>query len=107
MRNSVFLSRRAEKFLAGLRDAKLYLRLRAVIDDLEQNARPYCESGYPALKRWAICNFARTNQRQDNRGQPMEVLNELKPGPDGKLDDGAMIIELKLRARVSLFVLSV
>jgi hypothetical protein len=36
MRNSVFLSRRAEKFLAGLRDAKLYLRLRAVIDDLEQ-----------------------------------------------------------------------
>jgi hypothetical protein len=46
-------------------------------------------------------------QRQDNRGQPMELLNELKPGPDGKLDDGAMIIELKLRARVSLFVLSV
>ena len=36
MRNSVFLSRRAEKFLAGLRDAKLYGRLRAVIDDLEQ-----------------------------------------------------------------------
>ncbi len=40
MRNSVCLSRRAEKFLAGLRDAKLYGRLRAVIDDLEQNARP-------------------------------------------------------------------
>ncbi len=36
MRNSVFLNRRAEKFLAGLRDAKLYGRLRAVIDDLEQ-----------------------------------------------------------------------
>ncbi len=40
MRNSVFLSRRAEKFLAGLRDAKLYSRLRAAIDRLEQNARP-------------------------------------------------------------------
>ena len=33
MPNSVFLSRRAEKFLAGLRDAKLYSRLRAVIDE--------------------------------------------------------------------------
>ena len=40
MRNSVFLSRRAEKFLAALRDAKLYSRLRAAIDHLEQNARP-------------------------------------------------------------------
>ncbi len=40
MRNSVFLSRRVEKFLAALRDAKLYSRLRTAIDDLEQNARP-------------------------------------------------------------------
>ena len=40
MRNSVFLSRRAEKFLAGLRDAKLYSRLRTAIDGLAQNARP-------------------------------------------------------------------
>jgi mRNA interferase RelE/StbE len=40
MRNSVLLSRRAEKFLAALRDAKLYSRLRTAIDDLEQNARP-------------------------------------------------------------------
>ena len=40
MRNSVFLSRRAEKFLAALQDAKLYSRLRTAIDDLEQNARP-------------------------------------------------------------------
>jgi mRNA interferase RelE/StbE len=40
MRNSVFLSPRAEKFLVGLRGAKLYGRLRAAIDNLEQNARP-------------------------------------------------------------------
>ena len=40
MRNSVFLSRRAERFLAGLRDAKLYSRLRTPIDDLRENARP-------------------------------------------------------------------
>jgi mRNA interferase RelE/StbE len=46
MRNSVFLSRRAEKFLAGLRDPKLYSRLRAAIDDLGKNARP---SGYVKL----------------------------------------------------------
>jgi mRNA interferase RelE/StbE len=40
MPNLVFLSRRAEKFLSGLRDAKLYSRLRTAIDDLEQNVRP-------------------------------------------------------------------
>jgi mRNA interferase RelE/StbE len=40
MRNSVFLSRRAEKFLAQLRQAKFYSRLRAAIDGLTQNARP-------------------------------------------------------------------
>lgn len=40
MPNSVFLSRRAEKFVGELRDAKLYARLRAAIDGLAQNARP-------------------------------------------------------------------
>jgi len=40
MPNSVFLSRRAEKFLAGLADATLYGRLRAAIDGLAENARP-------------------------------------------------------------------
>jgi hypothetical protein len=39
MRNSVFLSRRAEKFLAGLRDANLYSRLRAANDYHGNNAR--------------------------------------------------------------------
>ena len=40
MPNSVFLSRRAEKFLVGLADATLYGRLRAAIDGLAENARP-------------------------------------------------------------------
>jgi mRNA interferase RelE/StbE len=40
MRNSVSLSRRAEKFLTALTDAALYARFRAAIDDLEENARP-------------------------------------------------------------------
>jgi hypothetical protein len=40
MRNSVFLSRRAEKFLAGLGEAKLYSRLRSALDELQENARP-------------------------------------------------------------------
>jgi hypothetical protein len=40
MRNSVLLSRRAEKFLAALTDAALYLRLRTALDGLEENARP-------------------------------------------------------------------
>lgn len=40
MRNLVRLSHRAEKFLAKLADAALYRRLRAVIDTLEQEARP-------------------------------------------------------------------
>ncbi len=40
MPNSVFLSRQAEKFLASLRDAALYGRLRNAIDMLAENARP-------------------------------------------------------------------
>jgi mRNA interferase RelE/StbE len=40
MRNSVFLSRRAEKFLAALSDAALYSRLRSAIDGLQETARP-------------------------------------------------------------------
>lgn len=40
MPNSVFLSRRAEKFLGQLTDAALYRRLRAAIDALEQETRP-------------------------------------------------------------------
>jgi mRNA interferase RelE/StbE len=40
MRNSVFLSRRVDKFLAGLRSANLYRRLRDAIDELAENARP-------------------------------------------------------------------
>lgn len=41
MPNSVSLSRRAEKFLAGLTDPALYGRLRTAIDGLEKNARPF------------------------------------------------------------------
>lgn len=40
MLNSVFLSRRAEKFLSKLTDATLYVRLRAAIDALAQESRP-------------------------------------------------------------------
>ena len=60
MRNSIFLSRRAEKFLATLRDAKLYSRLRTAIDDLEQNARPSgCVklAGEPDLDRIRVGDY--------------------------------------------------
>ena len=60
MRNSIFLSRRAEKFLAALRDAKLYSRLRTAIDDLEQNARPFgCVklAGEPNLYRIGVGDY--------------------------------------------------
>jgi mRNA interferase RelE/StbE len=40
MRNSVFLSRKAEKFLSKLQNAALYSRLRVAIDELTENARP-------------------------------------------------------------------
>ena len=60
MRNSIFLSRGAEKFLAALRDAKLYSRLRTAIDDLEQNARPFgCVklAGEPDLYRIRVGDY--------------------------------------------------
>jgi mRNA interferase RelE/StbE len=60
MPNSVFLSRRAEKFLAGLRDAKLYSRMRTAIDDLGQNARPSgCVklAGEPDLYRLRVGDY--------------------------------------------------
>jgi mRNA interferase RelE/StbE len=70
MRNSVFLSRRAEKFLAELRDAKLYSRLRAAIDDLEQNARPSgCLklAGEPDLYRIRVGDYRIIYQVSDPR----------------------------------------
>jgi mRNA interferase RelE/StbE len=60
MRNSVFLSRRVEKFLNGLREAKLYTRLRAAIDGLTKNARPSgCVklAGEPDLYRIRVGNY--------------------------------------------------
>ncbi len=70
MRNSVFLSRRAEKFLAALRDAKLYSRLRAALDDLEQNARPSgCVklAGEPDLYRIRIGDYRIVYQADDRK----------------------------------------
>jgi mRNA interferase RelE/StbE len=68
MRNSVFLSRRAEKFLAGLRDAKLYSRLRVAIDYLEQNPRPSgCVklAGEPDLYRIRVGDYRVVYQVND------------------------------------------
>ena len=68
MRNSVLLSRRAEKFLAGLRDASLYRRLRAVIDRLEENARPSgCVklAGEPDLYRIRVGDYRIVYQLND------------------------------------------
>jgi mRNA interferase RelE/StbE len=73
MRNSVFLSRRAEKFLAALRDAKLYSRIRAALDDLEKNARPSgCVklAGEPDLYRIRISDYRIVYQVDD----PADVL---------------------------------
>jgi PD-(D/E)XK nuclease superfamily len=39
-------------------------------------------------------------------GAAMEVLNELKPGPDEKLYERAMIIEPKHRGQVNVLVMS-
>jgi len=39
-------------------------------------------------------------------GAAMEVLNALKPGLDEKLYERAMIIELKHRGRIVVFVMS-
>lgn len=68
MRNSVFLSRRAEKFLAGLREAQLYSRLRNAIDDLQENARPSgCVklAGEPDLYRIRVGDYRIVYQVND------------------------------------------
>ena len=70
MRNSVFLSRRAEKFLRELRDANLYRRLRAAIDNLAQNARPSsCVklAGEPDLYRIRVGDYRVVYQVNDMR----------------------------------------
>lgn len=69
MRNSVFLSRRAEKFLGSLRDAKLYRRLRTAINQLEQDARPSgCKklAGEPDLYRIRIGDYRIVYQVNDS-----------------------------------------
>jgi mRNA interferase RelE/StbE len=68
MRNSVSLSRRAEKFLAELTDAALYRRLRAAIDGLEENARPAgCVklAGEPDLYRIRVGDYRVVYQVKD------------------------------------------
>jgi mRNA interferase RelE/StbE len=69
MRNSVCLSRRAEKFLAKLADATLYQRLRSAIDTLEQEARPGgCVklAGSPDLYRIRVRDYRIVYQVKDN-----------------------------------------
>ena len=68
MRNSVSLSRRAEKFLAGLTDAALYGRLRNAIDGLQENARPFgCLklAGEPDLYRIRVGQYRIIYQVKD------------------------------------------
>ena len=68
MRNSVLLSRRAEKFLAGLREATLYSRLRTALDDLQENARPSgCVklAGEPDLYRIRVGDYRIVYQVKD------------------------------------------
>jgi mRNA interferase RelE/StbE len=68
MRNSVSLSRRAEKFLGELRDATLYNRLRTAINALEANARPAgCVklAGEPDLYRIRVADYRIVYQVSD------------------------------------------
>lgn len=68
MPNSVFLSRRAEKFLAKLGDPALYRRLRAAIDGLQQDARPSgCVklAGAPDLYRLRVGDYRIVYQVKD------------------------------------------
>jgi mRNA interferase RelE/StbE len=68
MPNSVFLSRQAEKFLIGLRDAALYGRLRTAIDGLTQDARPSgCVklAGAPDLYRIRVGDYRIVYQVKD------------------------------------------
>jgi mRNA interferase RelE/StbE len=70
MPNSVFLSRRAEKFLSKLADAALYGRLRSAIDGLEQEARPAgCVklAGSPDLYRIRVGDYRIVYQVQDTQ----------------------------------------
>ena len=68
MRNSVCLSRRAEKFLAKLADAALYERLRSAIETLEEEARPAgCVklAGSPDLFRIRVGDYRIVYQVKD------------------------------------------
>jgi mRNA interferase RelE/StbE len=68
MPNSVSLSRRAEKYLAGLTDAALYRRLRTAIDGLQEDARPFgCLklAGEPDLYRLRVGQYRIIYQVQD------------------------------------------
>jgi len=68
MPNSVSLSRRAEKYLAGLTDATLYRRLRSAIDGLQESARPFgCLklAGEPDLYRIRVGQYRIIYQVQD------------------------------------------
>ena len=72
MRNSVLLSRRAEKFLSVLGDASLYRRLREAIDGLAQNARPTgCVklAGAPDLYRIRVGDYRIVYQANDPKRQ--------------------------------------
>jgi mRNA interferase RelE/StbE len=74
MRNSVSLSRRAEKFLAGLTDTALYSRLRTAIDGLQENPRPFgCLklAGEPDLYRIRVGQYRIIYQV---RGEMLTVL---------------------------------
>lgn len=74
MPNSVSLSRRTEKFLAGLTDAALYGRLRNTIDGLQENARPFgCLklAGEPDLYRIRVGQYRIIYQVND---QTLTVL---------------------------------
>ncbi len=77
MRNSVLLSRRAEKFLGALGDATLYRRLREAIDGLEQNARPSgCVklAGAPDLYRIRVGDY-RIVYQVDDTGHRLLILS--------------------------------
>lgn len=72
MRNSVLLSRRAEKFLSAVGDASLYRRLPEAIDGLEQNARPTgCVklAGAPDLYRLRVGDYRIVYQANDPKQQ--------------------------------------
>ena len=68
MPNTVFLSRRAEKFLAQLGDAALYGRLRRAIETLRLEARPPGSvklAGAPDLYRLRVGDYRIVYQVRD------------------------------------------